>query len=391
MHTAQPRHLYPNKGLHPRVVGEKLYELTDHLGNVRTTITDRKMATFDSNWLITGFTADITSANDYFPFGSEMPGRSYNSGEYRFGFNGMEKDDEVKGQGNSLDFGARIYDPRIGRWEKTDPLEVRFPSKSPYVSFNNNPLFFVDMDGREYFAYTRKTRQQTLTALKKVFGDTNGFKFEGSRLTHSGSEKLGDLRKEYVLGLFLKEVVNNSNNHVHLKNGGEVVGASDLYFSDFEEARLNAAAQGKSAFEIGGESTFTIISGEQTNTTIFIGGPVGIGEGSPEIKRDETMLLWHGIGHALTNYEHQIDGRLFNLQRATASRKTVGFENLIASFLNVVPRDGSNHGHTSVPGSSGSDSFYQNRAQSYERINQSSHNSGSGMFSVTQDELDIKP
>ncbi len=44
-----------------------------------------------------------------------MPGRSYNGGDYRYGFNGTEKDDEVKGAGNQIDFGASGYDPRLGR------------------------------------------------------------------------------------------------------------------------------------------------------------------------------------------------------------------------------------------------------------------------------------
>ncbi|MCU7549877.1 hypothetical protein OCK74_12165 [Chitinophagaceae bacterium LB-8] len=41
---------------------------------------------------------------------------------YRYGFNGKENDNEVKGDGNSLDFGGRIYDPRLGRWHSTDPV-----------------------------------------------------------------------------------------------------------------------------------------------------------------------------------------------------------------------------------------------------------------------------
>jgi RHS repeat-associated protein len=51
-----------------------------------------------------------------------MPGRTFNSSEYRYGFGGHEKDDEIKGEGNSLDFGARIYDPRLGRWLSVDPI-----------------------------------------------------------------------------------------------------------------------------------------------------------------------------------------------------------------------------------------------------------------------------
>lgn len=67
---------------------------------------------------------------------------------YRFTFNGMEKDDEVKGVGNSLDFGARIYDSRLGRWLSVDPLSYKFPFASPYTFVDNNPIYYIDPDGR---------------------------------------------------------------------------------------------------------------------------------------------------------------------------------------------------------------------------------------------------
>jgi RHS repeat-associated protein len=69
-------------------------------------------------------------------------------GGYRYGFNGMERDDELKGRGNSYDFGARMYDPRIGRWLTIDPLMSSFPWQSPYVGFDNNPILLIDPDGR---------------------------------------------------------------------------------------------------------------------------------------------------------------------------------------------------------------------------------------------------
>ncbi len=69
---------------------------------------------------------------------------------YRFGFNGKEKDDEVKGVGNSLDFGARIYDSRLGRWLSVDPLHKKYPNLSPYVFCANNPIIYIDKDGRDY-------------------------------------------------------------------------------------------------------------------------------------------------------------------------------------------------------------------------------------------------
>jgi RHS repeat-associated protein len=64
---------------------------------------------------------------------------------YRYGFNGMEKDDEVSGSGNSYDFGARLYDPRIGRWRSPDPIVQ--PWQSPYTSMDNNPVALTDRLG----------------------------------------------------------------------------------------------------------------------------------------------------------------------------------------------------------------------------------------------------
>ena len=91
--------------------------------------------------------ANVKSAQDYYPFGSTMPGRVFNSGEYRFGFNGKEMDDEVKGAGNSLDYVARIYDPRVGRWLSLDPEAQKYPQYSDYSFITNSPLSFIDPTG----------------------------------------------------------------------------------------------------------------------------------------------------------------------------------------------------------------------------------------------------
>ena len=61
----------------------------------------------------------------------QMPGRTYNTTDYRFGYNGMEKDKEIKGDGNSYTTEFRQYDPRLGRWISLDPLMRMFPNMSP--------------------------------------------------------------------------------------------------------------------------------------------------------------------------------------------------------------------------------------------------------------------
>jgi len=86
---------------------------------------------------------------DYSPFGQVMPNRHAEDNSYKYGFNGKEKDDELKGGGNSYDFGARMLDVRIGRFLSCDAKAGKFPSISPFVAYVNNPICFVDVDGNE--------------------------------------------------------------------------------------------------------------------------------------------------------------------------------------------------------------------------------------------------
>jgi RHS repeat-associated protein len=86
---------------------------------------------------------------DYYPFGSLMPGRNLNASDYRFGFNGMESDDEIAGTKNSYTTEFRMYDSRVGRWWSTDPLEhdARLIGFSPYHFALNNPIKYIDTYG----------------------------------------------------------------------------------------------------------------------------------------------------------------------------------------------------------------------------------------------------
>ncbi len=136
----------------------------NHLGNVLQVVTDRKLAVDDGVYdPITGlyssdtedgivdyFTADVVSQSDYYPFGMLLPGRNSSEDEYRYGFNGMEMDDEVRdSKGTSYTTEFRQYDPRVGKWLSLDPLMAKYPHLSPYVAFNNNPVYFIDPHGLE--------------------------------------------------------------------------------------------------------------------------------------------------------------------------------------------------------------------------------------------------
>ena len=80
-----------------------------------------------------------------------MPNRSYTAGsQFRYGFNGKENDNDVKGTGNQQDYGMRIYDTRIGKFLSVDPLTDDYPSWSPYPFAMNRPIDGIDLDGCEW-------------------------------------------------------------------------------------------------------------------------------------------------------------------------------------------------------------------------------------------------
>jgi RHS repeat-associated protein len=110
-----------------------LYELSDHLGNVRAVIQDGYSGS-----------GQTYSYADYYPGGFVMSDRQkVASDPYRFGYQGefAEKDPET----GFNQFEARLYDSRIGRWNVPDPSGQYW---SPYNGMGNNPINGVDPDGR---------------------------------------------------------------------------------------------------------------------------------------------------------------------------------------------------------------------------------------------------
>ncbi len=78
-----------------------------------------------------------------------MPGRHGNTSDYRYGFQGQEMDNEIKGEGNSINYTFRMHDPRIGRFGSIDPLSIGYPYYSPYSFSGNKVIAFGEIEGLE--------------------------------------------------------------------------------------------------------------------------------------------------------------------------------------------------------------------------------------------------
>jgi len=167
----------PTTNPYARTLGHKHYETSNHLGNVLTVFTDRKIPVTSDGITIDHFDADVVNTFDYSPFGAPMNERTYrlvmkytdsthtnsapafvngneqlaniakDSLSYRYGFNGKEKDDELEGLGNSYTTMDRQYDPRLGRWLSLDPIWEKYPWQSPYTGNDNKPIIRNDVNG----------------------------------------------------------------------------------------------------------------------------------------------------------------------------------------------------------------------------------------------------
>jgi RHS repeat-associated protein len=110
------------------------YTLKDHLGNARL------------NFRAAGATASFLEETHYYPFGMQMEGMgTATTSANTYKYNGKEWNNDLNL--GLYDYGARWYDPALGRWSVVDPLTEEFPEWSPYNFVMNNPIRLVDEDG----------------------------------------------------------------------------------------------------------------------------------------------------------------------------------------------------------------------------------------------------
>ncbi|WP_415782677.1 RHS repeat domain-containing protein, partial [Flavobacterium jumunjinense] len=141
-----------------------VFNYTDHLGNVRVSYSD-----IDKNGLLGSehiqecpkqigptpppcqdlYVSAILEESHYYPFGLKHEGYNSNNQQsnYNYKYNGKELQTELGL--NMYDYGARNYDPAIGRWMNIDPLAEKYIDYSPYNYVLNNPVKFVDPDGMQ--------------------------------------------------------------------------------------------------------------------------------------------------------------------------------------------------------------------------------------------------
>jgi len=135
-------------GIYSRRYDYRLYELKDHLSNVRAVVSDKKLASFNNTMNAWKYDVSLITYSNYYPFGLEQPNRNFQSTEYTFGLNGQEEDREWLNS-QAISFKYRVYDPRLSRFFSVDPIALKYPWWTPYQFAGNNPIAAQELEGLE--------------------------------------------------------------------------------------------------------------------------------------------------------------------------------------------------------------------------------------------------
>lgn len=157
-----------SEGYYDFLSSKYVYQYKDHLGNVRLSYKDVSTTSTPS--------LQIVEENNYYLFGLKQKG--YNNGfvigngnatAQKYKYNGKELQDELGL--NMYDYGARNYDPALGRWMNVDPKAETSRRFSPYTYALNNPIFFIDPDGMkadDWVTYTGENGQKQVVYDEEI-------------------------------------------------------------------------------------------------------------------------------------------------------------------------------------------------------------------------------
>ncbi len=179
-------------------IGKKGYELISHKNDVVSVVSDKVIPHSSNGSAVDYYLADIIQSTDYSGFGVQLSGRDFKKAgakEFAFGFQGQLEDDEIKGDGNSLNYEYRMHDPRLGRFFAVDPLAAKYPHNGPYNFSENRLIDGIELEGLEVYLINGYLSGQSLPAS---LGQMKSY--WGSHFTQRVSDHFNEPKVVYIDG-----------------------------------------------------------------------------------------------------------------------------------------------------------------------------------------------
>jgi RHS repeat-associated protein len=227
---------------------------------------------------------------------------------YRFGFGGDEIDRSISETNNLIEFEARIFDPRIGRWFSPDDYSKKYPHSSPYNGLGNSPILFAEEDGNDIILYYMDGEKRVdflkiETALELEFEITEEI-ITPELIAFAKTLGVENLSLQTLFGTetrtFVMPVPNVDN---------KPTSASDL-FGNYQGDGKMISISASAAVVIGALFSFDIVdinTGNDQGTCFYFTVGLGLGASSP----DATLAS----GKIDYKEENPYNGMLYHLNR----------------------------------------------------------------------------
>jgi len=182
-----------------------------------------------------------------------MPGRNWTAASaegYRYGLNGIEKLNEVSGDGNHYTALFGEYDPRLGRRWNLDPKPN--PSLSSYSMFGNNPIWFSD-PLLDTVKSTREGFNIMNEGLTATLGKDHGFSYDKEKgiLNYKATEgKTYSSDQQSIIDRYTTLINSDKNTNVNIVNHDEKIGIIGKSLADLGFNAVTATPSDYSSFNV---------------------------------------------------------------------------------------------------------------------------------------------